>query len=201
VADHTWLDELKAALLDSGTTQDDLLNAVLTNVEGAIEDYTGLVIFDPGADVTEYQDGTGTRKLYLDLAPIKSITTLHVDSSRTWAAAYLADSDSYIVDTGTRGSEVRMVYDQDAAISFSKFPCGDDNIRVVYRPGWTAGAEPAGLRRAALMWAAYAFKVWDSKTHAIKAKNMADGSVTFFERQPPPEVALLLAQWIRLPQP
>lgn len=195
MADHTWLDELKAALFISTTGQDALLNSVLANVEQAIEDYTGLTLLDPGADVTEYQDGNDTRFCWTSQAPIKSITSVHIDSTRQWDATYELIAANRIVDWGNKNGEIRIVYDTTA--TFDYFPAGEDNVRIIYRPGWATVDVPNSLLRAALLWGALAFKIWESRRHGISTTSQADGNVTYWERKPPPEVEMLLRPWIR----
>jgi len=199
---HVWQAELKAALLITGAGLDTLIDSVLEDVVRAVETHIGLTLFDPGSDVTEYLDGDGTRYLETDQAPILSVTSIHSDTTREWTAD--TEVDSYLFDISDDQPEkstvgqIRAVYSQSATNQIFCFADGEDNVRVIYRPGWTdKDSIPPDIRRAVLRWGAFAIKTWERKTHGVKTENMADGSVNIVDDKPPAEVERLLKKWVR----
>lgn len=200
---HVWLTELKAALFITGADTDGLLDDILEDVVSAVESITSLTLFDPGADITEYKSGDGSRYIETDHAPILSVTSIHSDTTRQWDASTEIDSYLFSVsDSEPRKSvvgEIRAVYSQTATNQLFHFADGEDNVRIIYRPGWTdKDAIPYDIRRAVLRWAAFGFKTWERKVHGVKSENMADGSVNIIADKPPKEIEdLLVPRWVR----
>ena len=200
---HAWQTAFKQALFITGSGNDDLLDAILLRVQRAVERYTGLILIDPGSDVTEYRCGDATRFVYTERAPIKSVTSVYIDATRQWTSTYELTSDFRLTDLASddpicKAGQIRIVPNQSGTgTEFSDFAAGVDNVRIIYRPGWAAADTPDDLQSAVFIIAADRFKKWERKQHGVSKLNMTDGSLTIFSRRWPEEALEILEPWIR----
>jgi hypothetical protein len=97
------------------------------------------------ATYTFYLDGPGGLELDLCL-PIQSITSIHDDSTRVYAAADLIDSGDYDV-FGVEG----LVILKDASTA-GAFSTGRRALKVIGSFGYSAGNIPTAIQSACIEW-------------------------------------------------
>jgi hypothetical protein len=131
------------------TRHDTFLTALIAAFSRRADNFTGRVLQDTGAAVTEYYRG-GCDLLQLRRYPIVSITSIKEAWDRDWdaATALVADTDYWISDAES-GILERL---------YATWPDGSGRTQVIYRGGFAepdavlaAGqtALPADLREAA----------------------------------------------------
>jgi len=114
----------------SGETTD---NTLLANIIAEIEEYIQNVVCQrqfASAEYTEYYDGDGEDKLFLDNFPIVSVTSIYDDPDRVYPAGTLIASTNYILYK-------RYGYVQ---LYGSVFSAGAQNIKITYKGGYGTGA-------------------------------------------------------------
>lgn len=167
-----------AAYLNLGTdtlgSRGELLAAIGSSVQAAIEARTGRTF--EAKDYTETYDGNGRRTLFLRWDPIVSVTTVTVDSD-VWT------------DYAVRDGSVTLKYG-------ALFPCGVDNVEVVYRAGYET--PPEALVQAGVYWSAEIFK--DRDRIGISSIG-AGGQTSSYVRDVPPFVEKLIAPFVRWDKP
>lgn len=182
------------------TTYDALLTNLVTRVSMAIARFCNRVAPDgtsaleaPGIDVTEYYDGDGTRHLHLIRYPGISVTSVTSDHARVFGAGTLVAATDYYLDK----RQGRIVLLPQAATAFATvgvFSKGAGNVKVVYQGGYAAGAIPADLEEAAILWVSAIFT--RRKQLGILSQSIGSYSVTFEQgetNRPPTEVREMLA--------
>ncbi len=139
------LAEAKTYLNVPADKEDTIIQSLLNSVSGIVRSYLGRDLVK--AEKTEYYHGTGEKDLMLLRIPIVSVSTVHVDSLRTWGATSLIASSNYLV---MKRNGVLKAVDL-----YGAWPCGDANIRVVYTAGYdiskateSEGGLPHGIRLA-----------------------------------------------------
>lgn len=87
---------------------------------------------------TEYYDGNGKDSLIVKHFPIRSVTTIHIDTDRSFGASTLVDSND-IIDTKFDSGIIQL----DGLL----FTWGKKSIKVVYTAGWKASDAPSDFKR------------------------------------------------------
>ena len=134
--------------------------------------------------LTEYYDGDGGTKLYLDQRPINSITSIHSDPTRAWAADSLIASTAYQV----YGDEGYVVF-TDTSVDV-----GHRVIRVIYVAGYST--VPYDLREACIELAALTYE--NFKEHRTMLKTVSsDAGTQSFEHGFSPRVKAAIKRYKR----
>lgn len=133
----TTLEEVKnyMGMLGSKQDDDDLLEALIDRITDVFENFCNVTSFKE-TTYTEYYDGTGDKYLFLKNIPVISITSIHDDSDWTWGSSTALDSTEY------------RVMDDKYIIYQGFFSSGDQNIKVVYKAGYST--IPGDLKQAAI---------------------------------------------------
>jgi len=184
---HDFRVEFKAEYGISGTELDALIDSVLEKCVRKIYSRTGLLLLDPGSDVTEPHNGDGSSSFfYARQRPIQSITSIHVStaSPRAYTAAELVDADTY----GFNEMTGKVAY-LDGGASFAK---GLNSIQLIYRPGWAAASVPEEIVDGLFEWTR---SIQLRRTHSregVQSVTAADGTINYQIGAVPPEVLDIL---------
>lgn len=141
------LDEAKTYLGVTDSGEDGTITDLAEAATEAMEQAAGRRL--ESANVIEYLNGTGRRLLWLCEPPDggkDGITSIHVDSDRSWGDANLVGADEYYVDDCTVEYLDRV------------WPWGQRNVRVVYAAGY--GTVPHDLEHACLVQVAKLYAEW-----------------------------------------
>lgn len=154
-------DELKTHLGLSGTSHDAFIDQLVTQVSLLVPSWCNRIapdgssaIEDSVTDATEFYDGTGAQELRLKRYPVTSVTTVHVDSDRTFGAESLVPATSYTIDK-PQGVLRFLPHGESGINAISYWPSGTRNVQVVYRGGYST--LPADLKLGAMLWAGSMF--------------------------------------------
>lgn len=134
------LAEMKAELGIGDPNDDTVLTRFMEGLQGRFDAHCNRT-FLREAGVTEYFDG-GARRIWPKRKPIETVTSIHVDADRVFAADdLLTENDDFKVNytDGSIGYGVSGSAD---------WPAGEQNIRLVYTGGYAAGAFPEAVRGA-----------------------------------------------------
>ena len=162
---------VKAYMNISGSGDDALIASLIGYVSEAIEKYCRREF--ASKTHTEYHDGGGFSKLLLNHRPIISVTSVHDDLDRAFAAASLIDSDDYI----SRDQEgiIEWLHSSSTFPSTAAyFADGQLNVKVVYVAGYAT--IPSDLALACMMLVSKLFT--RGKQHADGIKSEGDGVYT-----------------------
>jgi uncharacterized phiE125 gp8 family phage protein len=88
------LDNVKTALMVSGSTDDTLLTQLVDAADGFIADYTGRAF--AGGTFTETYSA-GQLLVFLRNFPVASVTSVKVDAARAFGSDTIRSSDTYVV--------------------------------------------------------------------------------------------------------
>jgi hypothetical protein len=162
------VEEVKQYLKKSRDGSNPLIEMTINAVSDFIEEYCNRIF--AAAAYTEYHNGRGLDYIPVRNPPINSVTSIHDDPDRDYTAAYLVDSDDYVIDA----SEMFIQAD---GITFSK---GWKNIKIVYNGGYAA--IPENLKYCAVAMAVLWYKQADRDQLGIYAKSNPDGGSLTFSR-------------------
>lgn len=160
------LADLKSYLQITGSTQD----AILTALKASVEQWVKTYCRDPFlvAERTEYHDGNGEAELRLRHYPITSLTSVHVDASRAFAAAAAVTSD--VISSALNDAQgVIELYGK-------VFGVGQKNVKVVYKAGLSA--IPADLAHAVKVICAREFLLQDKRLTGQVSQSVGDKTVS-----------------------
>lgn len=101
------LSDVKTVLGVTDTSEDTLLNLLITWASNAIEEYCDRVFGT--ATYTEFYSGSGTPYLTLNQRPVTSITSVYLDNGAYWGSASGAFGSSTLL---TAGTDYALVKDQ-----------------------------------------------------------------------------------------
>ncbi len=175
---------------DVADTDSDAILAALIN--SCSEWIAGLV----GRDLvqtthTEYYHGDGSDMLILSKRPVVSITSIHIDSAREWAAATLIASTNYQLD-----KQAGMVR---AWSLLGNWVCGTSNIRVIYVAGYTAGPEgtmPKDLKLAVMRLVDHQWRDgFTNRKLDVSSDVIGDANRTFRDAEVPKDVERILHRY------
>ena len=131
---------------DSDTTYDDLLAALVLAIPSLFDELTGRKI--ERDTFTEYHSTRRyVEELQLKNYPIVSITSIHDDPDRDYAAASLIAAADY-------------TFDADSGVVFydGNFFQGNNNIKIVYVAGYNSSTFPASWKEIWVRQCAHWFK-------------------------------------------
>ncbi len=100
------------------TTDDDLLEDLIDRVTESIESYCNVTHFKQN-DYVEYQDGEGSKYLFVNNVPILSVDSIADDSDWIWAADSTLGTDEY-----------RILDSKYLILKADLFAVGDQNIQI-----------------------------------------------------------------------
>ena len=162
------LDEIKDYYQFGSTKQidDDLLEDLSDRVTVLFQTYCEVSSFK-SADYTEYQDGEGSKYLFLNNAPINSIAEVNEDSDWNWASDTTIGVDDY-----------RIIDKKYLVMKDSLFTYGDQNYKVIYNAGYDT--IPLDLKQVCIEEVIRRYK--HRKDFDVVAKSLEDGSVTYTEK-------------------
>jgi hypothetical protein len=175
-ADLCELADLKAWLNIPGTTDDGLLQRLLTAVSTCMQNWMNRTI--PSAPYTETRDGSGSDTLCLGNTPITAVTSLVVNG-----IPQVASSD---------GSQPGFVFSDSAVYLIgSRFPVGRRNVQVVYTAGFAT--VPVDLAQACIEQAAHQYL---EKSHIGQSgTGMGPEHISFREHDFTPATKTLMNQY------
>lgn len=127
------------------------------------------------ATVTEYHSARrGQTVLILRQPPVASITSIHDDTERVYGSETLIAAADYVLEDADAGI-VRF--------DGTSLQQGINNVKVVYPGGFAAGSSALKLLEQAaieLVWLTR--DLGDKALLGVQAKQIADGSITTFQR-------------------
>lgn len=128
--------QIKTADINS----DAILNNLISRITAEIETFCNRKFIDPGTNYTEFFHGhEWSQHIQIKNYPIVSVISLHDDPNRNYGSETLIATTDYIIESDS--GIIRL-----DGLKFSK---GYNNIRVIYRGGYTA--TPADLEHAAIV--------------------------------------------------
>ena len=148
-ADLTSTANVKTYMGISGTDDDTLIGQLVSRASNAIENFCNRIFASTA--YTEYHDGDGCARIILDHRPIISVTTIHDDLDRTFAASSLIAASDYI----TRDDEGIVEWLSGNATfpsTAAYFYDGQLNVKVVYTAGYAT--IPDAVEQACIMMVA-----------------------------------------------
>lgn len=115
---------------------------------------------------TDYYDGNGLNKLFVNHYPINSITKLYIDSDRVYGADTEIAAADYILY-----KEIGLI-----TLDGSLFPDAPQSVKLEYNGGLsTIPSDLLGAFRAQLK---FNFARWKDGEEGLTARTLADGSIT-----------------------
>lgn len=152
ICDAATVRELIPSL--TGTGEDSLIDSFVARFGAIAAGYMGFPAASVGgnptievATYTRYFDGTGTKRLQMDVFPITGITTVHVDHNREYGSADLVDSSDYDLF----GDEGLLILKQDSVQGV--FDSGKRAIKVVFTAGFST--PPMSIKHACAVQVAH----------------------------------------------
>ena len=131
----TSLPRLKAILGKANTTNDDLLEQVIMEATNRADSFTRRKLrvrtYGSGGLPAEVRDGNGETWIDTHQWPVVSITSIHDDTNRDFAAATLKASSEYFIDY--KGSLIHLEPD---APKGTHFTVGRQNVQLIYTGGY-----------------------------------------------------------------
>ena len=135
------VNELKDYMQYSKDGNDGIIERLLARSESELKLSLDGTTFDATSDYeefTEYYDGDGSQTLFVTKFPIRSVTSVNVDSARTWGASTLISSSDIITNEFKNGW-VRLYA--------STFQSGRENVKIVYKAGWKTTDAPSEFKQ------------------------------------------------------
>ena len=129
--------KIRYAYETGDNTDDGIINQIIRGVSATFDTFTERNFILNQADVTEYYDGG--MELYVKRYPVVSVTSIKVAGDWDWTNA---DALVVNVDYRLQAAKGRIYYMPSAAWpvdyyhSSGDFPCGIDNIQIIYRGGF-----------------------------------------------------------------
>ncbi len=176
----TTIAAIKTYLDISAETWDTVLASLQLGAEKRIDQHCGDI---ESATYTEYYDGLGRGRLPLAHRPITSITTLHDDLGRDYAASSLVSSGDYTFypDEGI------------VALDSGTLQDGTRNVKVVYVAGYST--VPDDVQLATWKLVAYYWNQMRQGADGIKGDRLGDYTATYEKVGMPEDVLALLAPY------
>ena len=155
------LADVKTRLGQTATDFDDIINSIITGIDGAFENYVKRPLLMTDDDVIEnFGADQSWRRLLMNRYPIISITSIKEADNYDFdnATALVENTDYRVVNQGLKGIILRIDTD---------WLAGEDIIEVKYRGGYCGADEaasegeyvlPADLREAAIVQVCFMFK-------------------------------------------
>lgn len=185
----TTLATVKAFKNIATAEHDAELTRLIPAVDAFIAQYCNRVLEQ--ATVTEFHSTrSGQRDLRLRQYPVASITSIHDDPLRVYAAASLIPAANYVLTHASAGL---------VQLDGRTFGSGLNNVRIIYVGGFAAGAPELALLGVAaieLIWLAR--DKGDLSMLGLRAKSIGDGNVSVLNQDWPAGVQAILDGFRRL---
>lgn len=159
--------DLKAYLKITGSGFDGILASIKASTEQWVKTYCR----DPFlvAARTEYYDGNGGKVLRLRHYPITTLTSVHIDADRDFAAATLVAAANLITSDINNAQGIVELFNKD-------FSEGQKNVKVVYAAGHAT--IPADLAHAVKIICAREFLLQDKQLTGQTSQNLGDKTIS-----------------------
>jgi hypothetical protein len=142
---------------------DDLLEDLIDRISEAIYSYCNVTSFKEKT-YTEYQDGAGSKYLFVNNTPIISVTSINDDEDWEWGLDTVIDSSQYrIVD------KRYIVWKDDY------FTNADQNIKIIYKAGYST--VPGDLEQVCIEEVLRRYK--HRRDIDVQSKTLDDGTVQY----------------------
>jgi len=170
------VEELKLYAKIDGSTEDDLLDILISAVRGAMERYLGRALLEQTITLT--MDFWPGWVIYLPMPPLISVTSIVTLDEDNTATTY--SSDNYYVDVITDPGRIVLKQSVTAPNNTSRYYGG---YRIIYKAGYGGDAEdvPKAIKQAMLIWCSI---IYETRT---------------FMEEPPSEVVSMLEYSYRIP--
>ena len=183
--------EAKTYLSVTGSTEDTTI-AELVNVAGKA--LSGACRRRLEAEtVTEYRDGTGQRKMWLD-EPASAKPQIYVDSNHEWGAATEIAAADLLWLAGRDGTSREVEYVD------SVFTEGNSNIKASYTSGFASVGMPEIVKQACRIQVARLYSEWKraaQRMDILASQNVGGWAQTFVDKEGIDPLALqLLADYV-----
>lgn len=166
--------ELKSFLFGSGATQDTALESAINRASDLIQSHLGRRLVTPASDYVEYHTlRQASADLYLMDWPIKTITSVHEDSSRVYGASSLLTVDTDYIVSKPRGKLIRV-----SGSATQSWLTGFRAIKVTWSPEYAVADLPAHFKDAALHLASILWQEQSRKTWGITGVSDDQGNFT-----------------------
>lgn len=184
------LDDAKAFLKITTSTENEYLSALINGISSACEGFCGRKFLQ--RTYTEYYNGSSRGELVLKNTPIVSLTSLYVsDANRVFDSTSLVDPTTYIVKSDVGAIQFANAYYGVGSYFFA----GVANIKVIYSAGYALASVPYDLKLAVKKWVAQQYMKGISKRHDIQGESVGDKNTTFINEEVPKEVESLLRKY------
>jgi len=179
--DLTTIQNVKARLHLSGTSDDPMLKLMITEISLGIQNYLNRTIASQA--YSDSYDGHGTCRIFFNQYPVTAVASLTVDgiaipaaSGPPWASGYVFDAKSI-------------------SLYGYRFCRGYSNVQVAYTAGYAS--TPGDLEEAALEVVITRFKELNrigQKTAAVQGAETASWDLSAL----PPTAKLIISQYRRV---
>ena len=173
--DLTTLANLKAFLSNPGTNDDTLLQSLLTNASLFIENYINRDIVSLTYNVVI--DGTGSRTMVLSDYPVTAVTSVTIDGD--------------VIPPGSVTTSGFYFNADKVILNGYYFNKGYGNVAITYTAGYAT--VPYDLQQACI--GLVQFWLNDRQRAGEVSRTMGGQTITFSQKDMPPWVATILAQW------
>ena len=159
---------LKTYLQITGSTYDTALEAIKDAVEDWVKGFVDRDLLVTA--YTEYYDGDGSGLLRVRQYPITSITSIHADPARLFAAATLIPSSDLITDVD-QNDNIGII-----ELYTYRFLRGIKNIKVIYSAGYST--VPDRLQYAVKLMCAREWTIYEKRLAGMTVQQIGEKSVT-----------------------
>lgn len=181
-SDLTTLAAVKQQFEIKNSTDDDLLERLISAASAFIGDYTGRGSMISAA-ATEYYDGTGSAVLMLRRYPITAVAALKINGSSV-AAAQPYPKEGFFFDQ------------QSVMLRGYLFQRGLQNIEVSYTAGYAQDSIPADLQQACIDLVGFKYK---NRQHIDETtKGLAGTTTSYIQDELPKNLRLMLDNFRRV---
>lgn len=166
------------------TSQDSLVEGFINACSFLVEKYCNRKFIQ--GTYTERYNGVGVTEIQLNQWPITSITSIHVDSRRSFGSDTLIDASNYEVfdDENAEGFVVER-FD-------STFPRGRKNVQVVYVAGYAdIDSVPNDLKLGTKIAIAFYYEQQQQKNWTFSNKQKVDENITLVQGLPESSTLIL----------
>jgi len=174
-------DSVKTHLGLSGSTYDNVIDALIPAASEAIENTCGRRFAQ--ASYTDYRDGDGLDRIVLRRRPVTEVAGVWDDPARTFGDATKLDADEYVLDA-ERGIVLLR------AGTFSE---GVRNVKVSYTAG--AAAVPDDVAQACRMLVAAWFHAAREGGDGLDARTAGETALRFSAEPMPAPVARIIERY------
>lgn len=159
------LDNVKLfiGLSNSTSDVDDLIEDLIDRISTSFETYCDRKFLS--REYTEYYDGVGEDKLFVDQYPIITISGIWDDRDWGWASDTIVDSDYYRISN----NGWFVVFNNTVLLDYQQ------NVKIAYTAGYST--IPDDLKQACIEEVARTYK--NKNQIDISSKTLIDGSVSY----------------------